>query len=215
VTLLPPLAERMRERCWHVLHRLVFARMGFGSPVSRSVWERQYRGGEWDFLYSEDERAHYDAIVELVAAHAPPHPRILDVGCGPGRLLQLLAPLRFARYTGVDLSVEAVRRAKSLGSPDASFEVADFQQWDPGGPYDAIVFNESLYYALRPRESARRYARALAGNGCLIISAVEYGDMAAMWRRLESGFEVVGARSVVNAKGTRWTIKALRAETSR
>jgi trans-aconitate methyltransferase len=102
-----------------------------------------------------------------------------------------------------------------LGAPNASFAVADFQKWRPEGRYDAIVFNESLYYAARPCDVARRYAHNLAPEGRLIVSAVEYGDMSSMWRKLESAFEVRGERSVSNQRGQRWTIKALSPKAAR
>jgi trans-aconitate methyltransferase len=59
-----------------------------------------------------------------------PRPRILDIGCGHGRLTRLLARFGFSDYAGVDFSVEAVRRARALSIPDARFEVADMNGWN-------------------------------------------------------------------------------------
>lgn len=201
--------DLMKERIWRVLHRHVLARFGYGAPVARSVWERQYRGGEWDFLYSDDERAHYDAIVALVGEIAPGHARVLDVGCGHGRLLDLLRTAGMGHYTGLDIASAAIEKARALGVANASFVVADFQKWRPESEYDAIVFNESLYYATRPLEVAKRYARRLAPRGRLIVSAVAYGDMPSMWRKLESAFDACAERTVRNDRGQEWTIKVL------
>jgi 2-polyprenyl-3-methyl-5-hydroxy-6-metoxy-1,4-benzoquinol methylase len=209
LTRIADVADRTRERVWRVLHRLFFARLGYGAPVARSVWEDQYRKGEWDFLYSDAERAHYDAIVSLVANSSPPERRILDVGCGHGRLLELLRARGFGSYTGVDIAAPAIEKARALAVPGASFAVADFQKWQPEGTYDAIVFNESLYYAARPYEVARRYADLLAREGHLIVSAVDYGDMSSMWRKLQSAFAVIDERVVSNERGQQWTIKVL------
>jgi SAM-dependent methyltransferase len=62
---------------------------------------------------------------------------VLDIGCGYGRLT---APLIAAgmRYTGVDVSPEAVARATQL-YPSATFVAADLLTWDTAIKFDLIL----------------------------------------------------------------------------
>jgi SAM-dependent methyltransferase len=192
------------------LARLLLGRFSFGRPMSKALWEQQYREGYWNFLSSPDELDHYLAIVEMIAKRGRGL-RILDVGCGYGRLLELLDPTSFSRYVGIDLSSAAIERASAAGIRDAEFIVADFQTWTPEETFDVIVFNESLYYAARPAQVARRYGRFVAPGGTLIASLVDYGNHASIWRRLDRNFTVGETRVVTNRQRQRWTIKALSA----
>jgi 2-polyprenyl-3-methyl-5-hydroxy-6-metoxy-1,4-benzoquinol methylase len=202
------LLSRIGDRCFGLAHRWVLGRRGYGRPVSEAVWNRQYREGEWDFLYSSEERAHYEAIVGFIAQWGP-GARVLDVGCGHGRLLELLGESGYARYVGVDLSPVAVERARALGLARTHFEVADFQSWETREQFDVVVFNESLYYALRPAATARRFAARLAPGGRMVVSLVDYGDHKVIWRKLEESFAVRASRHERNAAGQGWQIKVL------
>jgi SAM-dependent methyltransferase len=182
--------------------------MGYGLPANKAIWERQYRRGEWEFLNSPQELEHYEAIVAFLRA-AGPAARVLDVGCGHGRLLQLLSGAAFGRYMGVDISTVAIEKARALGIPRADFAVADFQVWQPEDPFDVIVFNESLYYALRPLEVAKRFCKCLAANGRMVVSQVDYGDNEVIWEKLATHFTVCEDHTVTNAFGQRWKIKLL------
>src|SRR5256885_1209701 len=111
-----------------MVHDTKFALAGLrgrGLPEPRSLWDEQYRSGFWNYLNDASELAHYMVIVGYVQ-HFSASPAILDVGCGHGRLLQLLRPYRFKSYLGVDFSAEAIQRAQSLTSPGARFEHVDF-----------------------------------------------------------------------------------------
>lgn len=63
-----------------------------------------------------------DSILENAGAASTS--RLLEVGCAAGFLAWGLAP-RVAEYFGIDLSPDAVERARSLRLPGARFEAAD------------------------------------------------------------------------------------------
>ncbi len=55
--------------------------------------------------------ANHEAVYEWIAAHTPQGARVLDIGCGEGDLLSLLADKRGASGTGIELSEPLVMKA--------------------------------------------------------------------------------------------------------
>jgi SAM-dependent methyltransferase len=200
---------RVERRVRRLYYDLVLGPRGYGRPISKAAWEAKHTPKYWGFLSSVDEMAHYMVIVGYIH-HLQASPRILDVGCGPGRLLELLTPSRFDSFTGIDLSSEAIKQAHGLGIGKARFAVADFEEWEAPGRFDTIVFNESLYYARRPVDTLARYGCALADNGLLLVSMVRYGNHGVIWRQIERRFTAVHATAVETDRGQAWDIKVLR-----
>lgn len=193
-------------------YELLDAPRGMGRSVDAEVWDAQYRAGTWDHLHGERELAHYACILEFIRRRgaAPATLGVLDVGCGDGRLIALLAREGIGRYLGIDVSSVAVERARSLAVAGAEFQVARFEQWQPQSRFDFVVFNESLYYARRPAQTLARYRAALAPSGEFIVSICHYGNHDAIWRTLERYHDAVAAKTVGNDIGQRWTVRALR-----
>jgi 2-polyprenyl-3-methyl-5-hydroxy-6-metoxy-1,4-benzoquinol methylase len=182
---------------------------GRGLPEPRSVWEEQYRSGFWNYLDSASEIAHYMVIVGYVQ-HFCPNPAILDIGCGHGRLLQLLHRYPFRSYLGVDFSADALQRAESLANGAARFERVDFEEFIPPDRYDVIVFNESIYYAPRPESVLRRYVSALTPDGVMIVSMCQNRWQGPIWTMLESVAETVHSTAMTSEKDLTWHVRVLR-----
>lgn len=184
-----------------------------GRPVPVARLDRKYRRGGFRFLDSLEELGHY-LIVAGYIRRLFASPAILDVGCGDGRLAELLDGCRVARYRGIDLSAEAIRRARERGIPHMTFEVADLNTWEPPEQYDVIVFCESLSYAAHPAHTLHRYARALAPAGAFVVSLYRHRAPGALWRQTwrNAGrfFETVDAMTVANRQGQVWDVKVLR-----
>jgi 2-polyprenyl-3-methyl-5-hydroxy-6-metoxy-1,4-benzoquinol methylase len=181
---------------------------GYGRPVPKATWDSQYQEGAWDHLFSLDELAHYMVIVGY-ARHLFKAPKILDVGCGPGRLLELLTSLQFESYVGIDLSSEAIDKARSLGISNATFQVADFEEWTPKEEFNTVIFNESLCYARRPVDAVLRYTDLLKREGAAIVSLCRFGNHGIIWKNLEAQFSMVDSTTVENSKAQMWDIRVL------
>ena len=64
---------------------------------------------------------------------------ILDIGCGLGDLWAFLKTLGVrCEYVGVDVSSAMVERARTK-FPDATFEVANVFEWEPGRTFDYVI----------------------------------------------------------------------------
>ena len=105
----------------------------------------------WDperYLTYADERGR--PFVELLARVAADRPQtVVDLGCGPGNLTQLLATRwQDARVIGIDSSPEMIASAQGLGSR-VEFEVGDLRQWvapAPASSVDVLVSNATLQW---------------------------------------------------------------------
>ena len=182
-------------------------------PLAREEWEAQYRGGSWDFLGGVDELARY-AVIASYLHHLRPGGSVLDVGCGEGVLLDHLAPFGPRRYTGIDLSEAAIRRGRERGGGNAELLVANAETYRPrpGAPaqsWDAVVFNECLYYFRDPVGGALRYRGWLAEGGILVTSMFRSWRSDAIQRRLEAALPVVAKSRISNPNGT-WTLAVFR-----
>jgi len=105
-------------------------------------------------------------------------PKIVDLGCGPGWLANILGT--FGPTLGVDLSTDAIEVARRR-YPITNFEAADIFNWDyPKGAFDIVVSQEVLEHV----ENQARYLEIahelLRPDGYLIITTPNRRTMMAM-----------------------------------
>lgn len=204
--------DSLLARAWRRLrYALHGRRAGLGRPVPVAALDHEYASGAWDHFFSAREAARHDALVALIRA-ARPRPRLLDLGCGSGRLASLLDPAALDDYLGVDVSEEGLARARALRlrAPLDRFERRDFETWAPeAGRFDVITFNECLGYAADPLKTARRFASALPQGGALFVSHFRAENHAAFWRRLARGFSFSDETTVSNEQGQTWDLRRL------
>lgn len=131
-------------------------------------------------------RAHsYDAVTPVqrhmagylidtvIQSCAPEHVRrILEIGCGTGRLTRMLKqsyPL--SEITSIDISPAMVDVAR-MSCPDAHFIVADAEEYIHGltEPYDLIISNAAIQWFQHPETSLPQIERLLADMGMLALS---------------------------------------------
>jgi trans-aconitate 2-methyltransferase len=98
----------------------------------------------WDptrYLQFADDRAR--PFVDLVARVGTDPATIVDLGCGPGHLTEVLrARWPAAVIHGVDSSPEMIERATGgRGDDPATYELADVSSWQPAGPVDLMISN--------------------------------------------------------------------------
>lgn len=176
------------------------------APLTRGDWEEQYRAGAWDHLHGREEAARYDALVEMLRTRKPGG-AVLDVGCGDGLLRDRLRPHGYSRFLGVDLAAAAVERAAKVDDPRAQFVAADAETYAPaaGERFDAIVFNECVYYFTRPVETVERYRQFLAPGGIFLVSMFRSRRAAAISRELRARFPVQDEARIGHGEGE-WEI---------
>ena len=106
-----------------------------------------------------------------------PDDRILDLGCGDGRLT-LDAAARGARMVGVDLSPDLVAAARARGL-DA--QVADAAALPyPDASFDGVLSNAALHWMTAPEPVLGEVARVLKPGGRFVGELGGAGNVAAI-----------------------------------
>ena len=145
--------------------------------------ERYFAGHaeEWDAIRSLHV-AESEVEAAIVRAFGDePIGRLVDIGTGTGRMLELLGPLA-ASVVGVDRSPEMLRLARSKLVADGEGK-ADLRQGDmyalplPGGSADGVVLHQVLHYAQQPAAAVAEAGRLLAPGGRLLIVDFAPHDM--------------------------------------
>jgi 2-polyprenyl-3-methyl-5-hydroxy-6-metoxy-1,4-benzoquinol methylase len=134
---------------------------------------------------------------------------ILDVGCGVGTLAERLGPHAYSRYVGFDLPGEPLRVASRNADEKTVWRCADANTYTPPEAYDAVVFNESLYYLRDPLAVVHRYQRCLERDGVAIVSMVAFPGVGRYWKGLEAAYRVLDEATVTSKSGISWTCKVL------
>jgi ubiquinone/menaquinone biosynthesis C-methylase UbiE len=117
----------------------------------------------------------FDAVVRLGELRGG---RVLEVGCGTGRLSQALEQRELARVWAVDASPAMVERAKAIGvnARVARAEALPFK----AGWFDAVVMRMMIHLADRPR-AFEQAARVLGPNGRLTIASEDPASFENVW----------------------------------
>jgi SAM-dependent methyltransferase len=139
---------------------------GFDGRADRYEELRPIDSNWWDV---------FDALVRLGELRGR---RVLEVGCGTGRLSQALEERELARVWAVDTSSAMVERAKALGvnARVARAEALPFK----AGWFDAVVMRMVLHLVERPRALAQA-ARVLAPGGRLVIATEDPASFDDVW----------------------------------
>ncbi len=202
--------SRIKARLNYVLYAIFLSRLGFGNRVSKDVWEEQYTDGTWNYLFSEDEAAHYFSICFQIKKYAKSF-SILDIGCGNGVLYDYLSKnLNSALiYEGIDISENAVKAAKEKFH-SAEFRKTDYDYEELTKKFDVLVFNETLYYFTKPMKTLEKaFSINLHADGFAVVSMCEDEKHNYLWERIGAKYKILAAETVENKKGQKWTIKTI------
>ncbi len=171
-----------------------------------SRWNNEYAKGGWEWLRNLDELAHH-AVLAGYFARLKPGGSLLDVGCGEGVFQEQLRGC-YSRYVGTDFA-EPVKQAAGKSDEFTSFIAADMNDFTTTDRFDAIVFNESIYYHHDTLRGMIRYEQFLAPDGIFLISMHGKERNDALWSALATRYEALDSVTMQNRRGTKWTTKVL------
>lgn len=146
------------------------------------------KGADWDEMRALELPA--QAVEAALTALIPNtvNPRLLDIGTGTGRVLELLSP-RIRQGVGVDASkaMLALARARLASAEHAhcAVRLADMYRLPlPDGAFDVAVLQMILHYAEDPAGALAEAARVLAPGGLAIVIDLTAHGRADLTQRL-------------------------------
>ncbi len=174
---------------------------------------RALRGALAGAPRGDDDRPLHHALLELTVSS--PIGDLLDIGCGQGRVMQLLAS-RARRAVGVDIDADARRYARAhlllAGLRNCTFRNGDMYALPLGEQrFDTVIVDDVLGDAVDPVRVLVEARRHLNDGGRLIVMASTSGDDAkdlgrriAAWSR-DAGLRLSPPRAVPPTD-SRWLI---------
>lgn len=111
----------------------------------------------------------YPPILETLSQE--PFSDLLDVGCGTGPMIELLARAYPAlRCTGLDLTPKMIETARAKGIPNARFLVGDSENLPfEAESFDAVICANSFHHYPNPQAFFDGVARVLRPGGRLVL----------------------------------------------
>jgi 2-polyprenyl-3-methyl-5-hydroxy-6-metoxy-1,4-benzoquinol methylase len=125
--------------------------------------------------------SHILPLVPGLAAQLDRGARVLDAGCGSGRILNRLAELfPKSHFVGMDLSRDAIGAAREdasrRGLANVEFAVADLGDFDetaPAGSFDLITTFDAVHDQARPLNLLKGIHRALKPEGIYLMQDIK------------------------------------------
>jgi 2-polyprenyl-3-methyl-5-hydroxy-6-metoxy-1,4-benzoquinol methylase len=153
---------------------------GGGVPYSRFPRFHEVMAEDSGQSVMSSLESHVLPLVPGLAARLEQGIRVLDAGCGRGRILNRLAQLYpNSRFVGMDLSQEAVAHARSdaarAGSTNVEFVAADlstFHETADAGAFDFITTFDAVHDQGKPLNLLKGIYKALKPDGVYLMQDI-------------------------------------------
>ncbi len=163
--------ERRYQDCLHV-HDL---------PAIFHYWSDTHIRPKLEALgYSSPNQLFCMRLQEQCERQAAQVPRFVSIGSGNCDLeIEIAQHLRNQGYSFVidcvDLNPAMLDRGRTTATSaglteEIHFVHADFNNWQPDGPYDGVIANQSLHHVLHLEDLCARIKASLKPHGCFVIS---------------------------------------------
>jgi trans-aconitate 2-methyltransferase len=115
--------------------------------------------------YAAERGRPFVELLDRIEADSPRH--VVDLGCGPGPLTQLLAQ-RWpnARVEGIDSSADMIERANRRPG-GIEFRLGDIAEWSPEPDVDVVISNAALQWVPGHQALLQRWTHELPSGSWL------------------------------------------------
>jgi SAM-dependent methyltransferase len=227
----PPVRDKRQKDNDHGRWRAI-ARATYGLLIMTALAQHDLPqlAGAWDEVAAELtaiplelERMRYAAVLKFVES-LPKSARILEAGCGAGRILRSLAAMEYENLVGLEISQSRLDYVSRAGPGCAELVCSDKVEFDDAS-FDAVVSAAVIEHVIDPAAWLGELARVTKSGGLISIATDTY-----MWHWLKrlglyrtvqpideaiwpttlirwgerAGLELVGCGGFVNVPEQRW-----------
>jgi ubiquinone/menaquinone biosynthesis C-methylase UbiE len=179
---LAPMSRMINHFGTHLPKLIACFREGGGVPYSayRPVFT-QCMDDVWRRIYDQHLVSGFIASVEGLSGALKRGIRVLDVGCGTGHAVNLLAR-EFPRsvFRGYDFAEDAIARARAeaeeMALGNAAFEVQDVTDLPGTGEFDLITAFDAIHDQRAPQAVLKGINRALASGGTFLMVEFKFSS---------------------------------------
>jgi SAM-dependent methyltransferase len=166
----------------HIPKLVACFREGGGIPYSayRPVFT-ECMDDVWRRIYDQHLLPGFIGVVEGISDKLKRGIRVLDIGCGTGHAMNLLA-LEFplSTFVGYDIGADAIARARQeaagMGLKNARFEEVDVTHLDGGEKFDLITAFDAIHDQKAPDSVLRSVNRSLAADGVFLMIEFKFSS---------------------------------------
>jgi SAM-dependent methyltransferase/glycosyltransferase involved in cell wall biosynthesis len=158
------LLTRIR-RIWPALAR--YLRYGRYNPNTESYWNKRYGSGEYE---ASEAKRYQDLHIEITRL-VPSLSRVLDLGCGTGRLMDTLRN-QGCSCVGVDISGVAVSMVQQKGFPAFRSKLPDLPHDLEENSFDVCMIVETLEHLSNPAKTLENVSKVLKKESGSVIVCV-------------------------------------------
>ncbi len=134
------------------------------------LFNRRYKKGLAPWSEISDGLFNWLSALRQESVALAPKGRIVDIGCGDGKLTSQL-PGDSREVVGLDISLEAIKRAKEHERENLKFSVHNIERDPLMGDNSLIICEDVLYYIpfISMKKVTKRLSDALILGGILLV----------------------------------------------
>jgi SAM-dependent methyltransferase len=139
-------------------------------------------GESWRYIYDEQLIDGFLGPVPGLAGRLEAGARVLDIGCGSGHAVNLMAQAYpRSEFVGLDIAAGAIARGEAeraaLALDNASFVVADAAALPPGPPFDVITAFDAIHDQRSPQAVLAGAHDALVADGIFVMVDAKFSSL--------------------------------------
>lgn len=177
-----PMSRMLNHFGTHLPKLIACFREGGGIPYAayRPVFT-QCMDDAWRRIYDQLLITGFIATIDGVSEALRRGIRVLDVGCGTGHAMNLLArEYPESRFQGYDIAEDAIESARAeaeqMGLSNVHFEVADVASFPSEPKYDLITAFDAIHDQKSPDSVLRSVHQALAPGGVFLMIEFKFSS---------------------------------------